>query len=107
MNLILGESLLAIKLNLIMSVLTIPTSFSKVNKKKAIEKIAKSGAIPASAWASYSNNIVTGYIARVPTISIYKENREVVSHQFRKSVTKPPHSSYLLCSPVTFCNIRR
>ena len=53
MILILGESLLAIKLYLIMtSFLTTPTSFSSVKRKYVIGKIAKPGAVPTSAGAS-------------------------------------------------------
>ena len=52
MILILGESLLAIKLHLIMtSFLTTPTSFFKVNRKNVVGKIAKPGAVAVSARA--------------------------------------------------------
>ena len=56
-------------------------------RKKNIKKIAKFGAILSSAWASTfataraTTYVVTRYIAKVPTISTYRENSEVVSHQ--------------------------
>ena len=50
--LILGESLLAIKPHLIMmSFLTMPTSFSLVKRKYVVGKIAKPGAVPISTGA--------------------------------------------------------
>ena len=49
MILIFGESLLVIKLHLLMtSFATMPTSFSEVKRKSVVEKI---GAVPVSAGA--------------------------------------------------------